>query len=256
MAAEIFYIEGMPVDMTIEGIQGPVPPEQIRQLPTEALGLLLLGHLARGNRDQLHMLDVMNAAYQGYVTEPDRQLLWDRISDAVAWIESRGLVGPTVGLGSAQRVTARGREIAADADALTKLFAEDRLAGELDPALEAKVRLSFAAGDYETACFTAMKEVEVEVRKAGGFDNSRIGVPLMREAFKPDGGPLTDTDAEPGEQVATMELFAGSIGTFKNPYSNGTVDFGDPIEAAEIIQLADLLLRIVRRAKARIAGLP
>ncbi len=214
---------------------------------------MLLGYLARTGADQLHISNVMNSAYQGYANEPDRQFLWDRMSDALAWIQSRGLVGPTAGLGSAQRLTTRGREIAADAKALTKLFAEDRLAGRLDPALEAKVRLSFASGDYETACFTAMKEVEVAVRKVGAFDNSKIGVPLMREAFSPKGGPLTDTGAEGGEQVATMDLFAGAIGAFKNPSSHRTVDFADPVEAAEIIQLADLLLQIVRRAEARIA---
>jgi uncharacterized protein (TIGR02391 family) len=90
----------------------------------------------------------------------------------------------------------------------------------LDPALEAKVRLSFAPGDSETACFTAMKEVEVAVRKAGGLDNSIIGVPLMKKAFTPNGGPLTDAGADGGEQVTTMELFAGAIGAFKNPSSH------------------------------------
>jgi uncharacterized protein (TIGR02391 family) len=199
----------------------------------------------------VHLGNVMTQAQQGYAGERDRQRLADRISDAVAWIESRGLVGRLGNQGGWGRLTTLGREIAADGAALAKLFAADRLAGKLDQALEAKVRLPINAGDYEIAGLAAMKEVEVAVRVASKFDNSLIGVALMRQAFKPDGGPLSDPEAEPGERVAMMELFAGAIGAFKNSSSHRAVDFDDAVEAVEIVQLADLLLRIVRRAEAR-----
>lgn len=234
----------------MSGPQGPVPPEQLRELPTEAVGLVLLSQMAR-NPEDVNTYNVMVGADSGYARESDREHLMGRLSDAIAWIESRGMIGPTGSGGQWRRLTALGRELAEDGDALTKLFAAERLSGKLDKALEAKVRLTFASGDYETAAFTAMKEVEVAVRKAGGFDNSVLGVPLMRQAFGRDGGALSDQAAEPGERVATMELFAGAIGAFKNPSSHRTVDFEDPIEAAEIIQLADLLLKIVRRAELR-----
>ncbi|MFG2394582.1 TIGR02391 family protein [Streptomyces lavendulae] len=91
---------------------------------------------------------------------------------------------------------------------------------------------------------------------ASGLDNSLVGVKLMRAAFQPAqngkaGGPLADTEAEGGEQEAASALFAGAMGAYKNPASHRTVDFDDPIEAAEIIQFADLLLRQVERAKHR-----
>ncbi|MGA5474245.1 TIGR02391 family protein [Streptomyces arboris] len=109
---------------------------------------------------------------------------------------------------------------------------------------------------YELASFAAMKAVEVAVREASGLDNSVVGVHLMRAAFQPhkngkEGGPLADAEAEGGEQEAASALFAGAMGAYKNPPSHRTVKFDDPIEAAEINQLANLLLRQVERAKER-----
>jgi uncharacterized protein (TIGR02391 family) len=79
----------------------------------------------------------------------------------------------------------------------------------------------------------------------------------MRAAFQPHkdgkaGGPLADTEAEAGEQEAASALFAGAMGAYKNPSSHRTVQFDDPLEAAEIIQFADLLLRQVDRAQRRL----
>lgn len=103
----------------------------------------------------------------------------------------------------------------------------------------------------------AMKEVEVRTRDLSGLDSGLVGTKLMQEAFRPSkndgdaGGPLCRADADGGEAVAIMELFKGAIGTFKNPASHRRVDYADPTEAAEVILLADLLMRLLGKLPER-----
>jgi uncharacterized protein (TIGR02391 family) len=148
------------------------------------------------------------------------------------------------------RVTQQGARLAERPDAALHLRAEKLLSGDLSPQLLQTAKPSFARGDFETAAFAAMKAVEVEVRTLSGLPDSLVGVKLMQAAFNAD-GPLTDHAAEGGEREAMMKLFAGAIGAFKNPASHRTVHFEDPVEAAEIVQFADLLLRLLARTAAR-----
>jgi uncharacterized protein (TIGR02391 family) len=90
-----------------------------------------------------------------------------------------------------------------------------------------------------------MKAVEVSVREAGGFSSGDLGVDLMRKAFHEDNGPLTDKSVEKSERLARSALFAGAIGSYKNPHSHREVNLNDPDEAMEIVLLANHLLRIV-----------
>jgi uncharacterized protein (TIGR02391 family) len=78
----------------------------------------------------------------------------------------------------------------------------------------------------------------------------------MQQAFSAEKGVLTDLQADPGEQVAMMELFKGAIGLFKNPTSHRPVDYDDPTLASEVILFADLLLRLLDRVEERQATGP
>ncbi|KST57614.1 hypothetical protein AO398_24540 [Methylobacterium sp. GXS13] len=93
--------------------------------------------------------------------------------------------------------------------------------------------------------FEAMQVVEVRVREASGLAATDIGTLVMRRAFNKDNGPLADMGMLPAEREARSALFAGAIGSYKNPQSHRQVDLDDPDEAAEIIMLANHLLRIV-----------
>ncbi|GAW55077.1 MULTISPECIES: TIGR02391 family protein [unclassified Nocardioides] len=232
-----------------------VSDDDIRHLPLPDLALRLLGSLSR---EQANFNNLIQGFKQrgGYGSPQPGDLdgLLARLADAWAWLQAHGLIGPSAQnpTGDWRRITAMGQEVVDDPNAVEKVWAAERLAGDLHPALSS-ARSNFALGDYETASFAAMKSVEVEVRRVAKLPNELLGVPLMRKAFSPKDGILRDPEAEGGEQQATADLFAGAIGAYKNPASHRTVNFDDPTEAAEVIQLADLLLRIVQRAEARLA---
>ena len=116
-----------------------------------------------------------------------------------------------------------------------------------------KVSPKFLQGDYDTSVFQAFKEIEIAVRNAGNYEETDIGVPLMRKAFHADTGNLTNPNQQPAEKEAVAHLFAGAIGYCKNPSSHRDVDITAE-EAAELIVFASHLLRIVDSCEERISN--
>ena len=71
----------------------------------------------------------------------------------------------------------------------------------------------------------------------------------MRKAFR-RGGLLTDAAAPVAEQQALSDLFAGAIGSYKNPCSHRSVTI-ESAEAIEMIMLASHLLGIVYKRSSK-----
>jgi uncharacterized protein (TIGR02391 family) len=216
------------------------------QLPMPDLALLVLGDFLAG--DGWNFRNWLNLAAQSHAEVTTKPGVMDRLAEAWAWLDSRAFVSTRHGQTSAdaRRVTDEGRR--ALEMGLARLHAAERLDVELLPELE-KARRQFLQGDYEEAVFAAFRTVEERVREASGASSSELGVKLMRRAFKPNGGPLSDVASDAGEQESIMHLFSGAIGTFKNPSSHRTVSYDDPTLAAEAVLLADLLLRLLARLK-------
>ena len=115
----------------------------------------------------------------------------------------------------------------------------------LHPSIADKVYSALARNDLDEAVFAAFKAVEIAVREAGGFADADIGVALVRKAFDKHSGPLSDQLQPEPERDALSHLFAGAIGSYKNPHSHRTVTIKDPRDAQEMVILAGHLLRIV-----------
>lgn len=214
----------------------------IQQLPIDRLALLVLKHCDEGGEWNSHNF-LNNLKHAGV----KRGALFS-LSEALNWLITQGLIArdsPDQSTSpQSMFVTRAGKRVLAEG--IGSVVAAGRLNLDLNKRLE-KVRTQFLIGEYELAAFAAMREVEIRVRELAKADQSLIGVKLMREAFKPESGPLSDSNLDPGERVGMMELFAGAIGTFKNPPSHRQVDYRDPTEASEVIMLADLLMRLLDR---------
>lgn len=173
--------------------------------------------------------------------------------EAWAWLLNRGLVVRDINQSSVESIVVSRQGHEALERGLPWLRAVQRLDVQLVPELEAKARPQFLRGDFEAAAFMAMKEVEVRVRAMASLPASLVGVALVQQAFRPprgdsaEAGPLHRAEDEAGEAVALMSLFSGAIGLFKNPASHRRVDFQDATEAAEVVLLADLLMRLLNK---------
>lgn len=220
-------------------------PEETQSLPIDRLGLLLLKHLATMQDPNARgfLVAGRNQGRQNHIL-----LYW---SEALNWLVSKNLVAfgrPDHSSPEAMFVTRRGKQVVETG--LEPIRAAERLDLDLHDRLE-RVKSQFLLGEFELAAFAALREVEIRVRELSGAENSLIGVKLMRDAFGQQ-GKLTDPDLDSGEQEAISHLFAGAIGTFKNPPSHRQVDYADPTEASEVVLLADLLMRLLDRVAARI----
>jgi uncharacterized protein (TIGR02391 family) len=254
--------------------------EQIERLPAETLALELLQRVperqaVRRGRVFFNVLMEARPTQRGQMVTHSDELMNQHPAATLALAEAwqrlvvDGLIVDwpprdpqytSEGFGEMFQLTRWGRSVRARGGQAADLVAARRRLGvELHPRLADGLRDSVSVGAFEQAALLGLRALEARVRDLTGAPRGTrgellTGTKLMQHAFAPDGGPLTDPDAEPGERVGTMSLFAGAFGAVRNSLVHTEVEWADPVEAAEYVLLADLLMRVLDRAAQRVGA--
>jgi uncharacterized protein (TIGR02391 family) len=174
-----------------------------------------------------------------------------------AWncLSRDGLIMPASGMNGRNGymvVTRAGESALAGGDVLKSAKSAQSLPKHLlHPEIAEKALAAFRRGDYDEALREAFITVEVRVREKGGYAETEIGVDLMRTAFHPKTGNLTDYSLHEREREGYAHMFAGAIAAYKNPHSHRKPVVTDPTIAVDRLLFACHLLRIVDTAEKR-----
>lgn len=232
-------------------------PDDLLAVTPEELGAVLLEVMPRLMQNGLIQIgsfthELYSVGQSGYQGVKQREVMY-AMAEAMNWLESQGLImsAPDQFSTGFFVKTRRAQKLQTRVDVAE--YAKGRiLPVELLPALFAeKVVPLFRRGDHDVAVFQAFKLVEIAVRnaaneKGAGYKDSEVGTSLMRKAFHPEGGPLTNPELVVSEREAEMSLFAGAIGHAKNPTSHRDIEIAAP-DAARLIVFASHLFCLVEQ---------
>jgi hypothetical protein len=192
----------------------PDPNDLFAMEPEELAPLVLrdaLPHMRSdfGNAPSLKRGNYFNAIMRpaaGYPFE-----IQPRVSEALMaawmWLEREGFLLPAPHEQDRDWVivSERGKAMLNSEQSQTYKYLRLLPRESLHPAIAVSTFALFARGHYDSVVFEAFRAVEVAVREASGLPQDMLGVGLMRKAFHPQSGPLTDSKQVEGEQQESSE---------------------------------------------------
>jgi len=179
----------------------------------------------------------------------DLQRKLDRsFQKALKWLESQELIESDEGYNGKNGIvtlTEQGEQCELQTDFQNIQRRSLLVPQMLHPEFHDAVYSAFHEGRFGDAVFAAFKRIEIEVHKKSKRPKEERGSDLMRAAFNPDNGPLTDMQEAKSSRAALMMLFVGAFGRFRNPESHENREFADPLEPMRELMFASRLLTIV-----------
>ena len=238
--------------MSIESIYPLIPDHEalLAFEPKELAGIILEYFNSRGTKGKRVVVScygnfISGEALRNYPREYETDIR-HALVEALVWLENEGLIAqdPTQNSKHWYFITRRGRTLE-DRTAVEAYRKANLLPKELlNPIMVNKVWPLFLRGEYDTAVFQAFKEIAVAVRYAVEYTAEDCDVELMEKAFHPENGKMTDANQTEDEKQATLALFTGAMGLYKNPLCHRNINFTAE-GAAEAIIFANHLFKIV-----------
>ena len=106
-------------------------------------------------------------------------------------------------------------------------------------------------GEYESAVIQAFKAIETTTRAKIGAPNDMFGERLLKKAFNPDEGVLTNYKIPKAERFAFLNYITGAFSYYRNSSTHRDIEL-DFVSAFDRIAVASDLLKAIEDAEANV----
>ena len=100
------------------------------------------------------------------------------------------------------------------------------------------------SGEYDSAVIQAFKAIETTTREKIGAPKDMFGERLLKRAFNPDDGVLTDHSLPKAEKFAFLNYITGAFSFYRNSSSHRDIEL-DFVSAFDKIAVASDLLKAI-----------